>query len=337
MGKIYSYLRQIVSIFLVSIFLLSFIYIPPHTMFAITSSNPYLYTEPLNYTLVFLHPNITKEYIYSHCEYKYSECIISKEKGWVIMNSTNYTFIYFGKSCRDNYTFDSICLRNVTYRPYSYVVTENFYNVTIISIPTSNGMDSVIKISHKYTIIRGISPESTWISNEFYWYNYTKKPLGDNLYNVTFNGNVEGVKTKGFIVEDPNNAKITLVSGLINIVYGSTIANATINNNKVTMYINNTDPITFDPIVIPCVYYYPCGYAVLASILSTLPEGDVTGVAHAIEYISLILGEIASAVVPCIGLLVALLTTYISMYAVILAVSRKPLARMVDPKSYYEK
>ena len=132
MGKIYSYLRQIVSIFLVSIFLLSFIYIPHHTTFAITSSNPYLYTEPLNYTLVFLHPNITKEYIYPHCEYKYSGCMISKEKGWVIMNSTNYTFIYFGKSCRDNYTFDSICSRNV-----SNLRTTSFANSSTMSIYTA--------------------------------------------------------------------------------------------------------------------------------------------------------------------------------------------------------
>ncbi|MUM65774.1 hypothetical protein D1867_11100 [Acidianus infernus] len=211
------------------------------------------------------------------------------------MNSTND---YLGDSHYNNFTFNTICLKNFTY--HDNMFEESFYNVSISSIPTSNGMDSVARIIHIYR--NGISA-STYLfttTTEFYWFNYTKNPVGSD-YNITFNANVEGIRAKGFVVEDPGNT-ISLLDGSINMVDKGSIINASINDGKVSMTINGSDPIT-----VWCIYYYPGVYAFLLSTQYTIPTNYISLATAIINTIASVIG--GSSIIS--GLIVGYILYYI--------------------------
>lgn len=225
------------------------------------------------------------------------------------MNSTNYTFDYLGDSHYNNFTFNTICLKNSTY--HDNMLEQNFYNVSISSIPTSNEMDSVARITHIYRVVNGISASTNiFTTTEFYWFNYTKNPIGSD-YNITFNANVEGIRAKGFVVEDPGNT-ISLLGGSINMVDRGSIINASINDGKVSMKVNCSDPITFDPITIPYTYHYSGGYAFLLLTTATVPTSYAEDIAGVIDFIT---GGIAATSSGIIGLISYYISVYVTDYA----------------------
>jgi len=301
MVKTNNYLRNITNISIVTLFSISIINIPYIVLASTstpTSSNSPFYTEPLNYTLSFLRSTISKEYLNSFNVYNYSSYTVSEGDGWIVMNSTNYTFDYLGDSHYNNFTFNTICLENSTY--HDNMLEQNFYNVSISSIPTSNGMDSVARITHIYRVVNGISASTNiFTTTEFYWFNYTKNPIGSD-YNITFNASVEGIRAKGFVVEDPGNT-ISLLGGSINMVDKGSIINASINDGKVSMKVNGSDPITFDPITVWCTYHYPGGYAFLLSTHYTIPTTYINLATIIINSILSVIGgsSIVSALISC--------------------------------------
>ncbi|MBB5254860.1 hypothetical protein [Sulfurisphaera ohwakuensis] len=159
-------------------------------------------------------------------------------------------------------------------------------------------MNSTVKIIHNVKTISGIIPESAYISTTswFYWFNYTRNPLSNNCYNVTINANVEGLRAKGFVVEDTSSNNISLISGLIDMSYNSSIITAEISNNEVTMYINNSDPITFDPIIKCYTYYFIWGVTRLVVIKNAVPTSEL-------EYETNLISEISTYVEGISGII----------------------------------
>ncbi|QIW23996.1 hypothetical protein EWF20_07415 [Sulfolobus sp. S-194] len=248
-----------------------------------SSINSSSYTEPINYSLSLLHVIVSKEYISSFSTSNYSGYVVSNANGWVVMNNTNYTFTYFGKACYNNYTFDTIQLINVTYD--GDILIKIIYNITLINIPKSNGIDSVAKITRTYVIIRGIEPESETTTTQFYWFNYTKSEIGNNEYNISFNGYVEGIKAKGYVVEDPSSNSIIINNGSINVVGNDEMVNATvISDNKIEIYTNNSDPpavanFTLLPVYLNC----PWGIVTGEVAMATVQEGLLMFTSSALE------------------------------------------------------
>ncbi|WP_218260506.1 hypothetical protein [Saccharolobus shibatae] len=274
---------------------------------ASSSANSSILSEPLNYTLAILNESITKEYIKSLAINNYSSggegYTVVQEYGWLIMKSINYTFNYIGEAYSNNYTFDTILLVNSTYE--SGILVKNEYNVTLSNIPTSNGVDSVARIVHKYIVIRGITSSQTYQSSttQFYWFNYTRTPVGNNEYNTTFNANVEGIKAKGYVVEDPNGNNIALLSGSINVVENSNNINAKINDNEITIYTNNSnDPVTIDPNITKITESYSWGYVKGVVITSQVPVPEVTSTASIINFVvTLLFRYVNSVIVPIVS------------------------------------
>ncbi|QIW23880.1 hypothetical protein EWF20_06755 [Sulfolobus sp. S-194] len=272
-----------------------------------SSTNLPSYIEPINYVLSVLHVIVSKEYISSFSTSNYSGYVVSNANGWVVMNNTNYTFTYFGKACYNNYTFNTIQLINVTYD--GDILIKIIYNITLINIPKSNGIDSVAKITRTYVIIRGIEPESETTTTQFYWFNYTKTLVGNNEYNISFNSNIEGIKAKGYVVEDPNSNSITLASGVLNVVGDNANTKATVNNNEITIYTNTSnDPVTInvDPVEFKCSYSW--GYVKGVLIETNVPDATVNNVNWLID-------EVVSLLFSSGGLVAKIIAAYIMYYS----------------------
>ncbi|BCU70735.1 hypothetical protein [Stygiolobus caldivivus] len=277
---------------------------------ASSSSTTNLTTEPINCTLslfhVILHFDVSQEYISSFSTSNYSGYVISNANGWVVMNNTNYTFTYFGKACYNNYTFDTISLVNTTLD--GDILVKITYNITLIDIPEPNGMDSVAKITRTYMNIKGIEPEGKTTTTQFYWFNYTKSEVGNNEYNISFNGYVGGIKATGYVVEDPGVNSITLLSGSMNIVGNDNNITAIINDNEITIYSNNSnDPMTIniDPIHFVCSYSW--GYVEGILVLSNVSETSATDIAQTIASLATPIGGLAGGM---IGLVIGMYITY---------------------------
>ncbi|MEJ2774795.1 hypothetical protein WIW90_00935 [Sulfolobaceae archaeon RB850M] len=272
------------------------------------STNSPSYTEPINYSLSLLHITVSKEYISSLNTSNYSGYVMSKANGWVVMNNTNYTFTYFGKACYNNYTFDTIQLENVSLD--GDIMIRIVYNITLINIPKSDGMDSVAKITRTYMIIRGIEPESETITTQFYWFNYTKSEVGSGDYNISFNGYVEGIKTKGYFIEDPSSNSIIITSGSINVIGNDEMVNATIiSDNKMEIYTNNSDPpvvanFTLLTVYLNCPWGIVTGDVAMATVQDSIPI-----------IVTYILDGILSWLAGSLGLPGSILFGYIQYYA----------------------
>ncbi|MBB5254920.1 hypothetical protein [Sulfurisphaera ohwakuensis] len=278
---------------------------------ASSSSTTNLATEPINYTLsllhVILHFDVSQEYISSYSTNNYSGYVVANANGWIVTNNTNYTFTYFGKTCYNNYTFDTISLVNTTLD--GDILVKITYNITLINIPEPNGMDSVAKITRTYMNIKGIEPESIITTTQFYWFNYTKSEIGNNEYNISFNSYVGGIKATGYIVEDPSGNSIMLSSGSVNIIGNGENITAIINDNEITIYSNNSnDPVTIniDPIQ-PICFYYSWGYVKGILILANVSETTATDIAQTIASLATPIG---GAIGGWIGLTIGLYITY---------------------------
>lgn len=277
---------------------------------ASSSSTTNFTTEPINYTLsllhVILHFDVSQEYISSYSTNNYSGYVVANANGWIVMNNTNYTFTYFGKACYNNYTFDTISLVNTTLD--DDILVKITYNITLINIPTSNGMDNVAKITRTYMNIKGIEPESTITTTQFYWFNYTKSEIGNNEYDISFNGYIGGIKATGYIVEDPSGNSIMLSSGSANIIGNNENITAIINDNEITIYSNNSnDPMTIniDPIHFVCSYSW--GYVEGILVLSNVSETSATDIAQTIASLATPIGGLTGG---WIGLVIGMYITY---------------------------